>query len=75
MKRLYKSTTNRKIWGVCGGLAEYFDVDATIIRLVLVLLTCFTAGFPGVLVYIIAAIIMTYRPQYEEIIIEKQENK
>lgn len=55
-KRLYKSKTNRVFFGVCGGLGEYFNIDPTIIRLILVLLIC-GAGF-GLLAYIIAAIIM-----------------
>ncbi len=59
-KRLYKSNTNRVLCGVCGGLGEYFNVDPTIIRLLIVLLV-FGAG-TGVLAYIIAAIIMPERP-------------
>lgn len=39
-KRLYRSATDRKIFGICGGVAEYFDIDPTIVRLALVLL-CF----------------------------------
>lgn len=37
VKRLYRSRDERKIWGVCGGIAEYFEVDPTIIRLIAVL--------------------------------------
>lgn len=55
-KRLYRSTTDRKLCGVCGGIAEYFGIDSTIVRLALVLLTLL--GFSGIIVYIIAAIIM-----------------
>lgn len=55
-KRLYKSSVNYKICGVCGGIAEYFDIDPTIIRLAWVIF-CF-AGGSGVFAYIIAAIIM-----------------
>ena len=55
-KRLYKSTTNRKIFGVCGGLAEYFNIDPTIIRLIWALLI-FCAG-TGFLAYIIAALVL-----------------
>ena len=57
-KRLYKSNTNRVLCGVCGGLGEYFNIDPTIIRLVLLLL-CFTGT--GILAYIIAAIIVPER--------------
>ncbi len=56
MRRLCKSSTNKMLCGVCGGLAEYFNIDATIIRLVAVLL-CASWG-TGLLAYIIAAIIM-----------------
>lgn len=59
-KRLYKSNTNRVLCGVCGGIGEYFNVDPTIIRLLMVLLV-FGAG-TGILAYIIAAIIMPERP-------------
>ena len=59
-KKLYRSKTNKKIFGVCGGLAEYFDIDATIVRLVLVLAVLF-AGV-GVLAYLIAALIMPVKP-------------
>lgn len=56
-KRLYRSRTNVMISGVCGGLAEYFDIDPTLVRLGYVLLTLFTL-FSGVVFYIIAALII-----------------
>ena len=49
--------------GVCGGLAEYFDVDATPIRLLFIALTIFTALFPMVIFYIIAWIIVPVEEQ------------
>ncbi len=55
-KRLYKSSTNRVLCGVCGGIGEYFNVDPTIIRLIFVLFV-FGVG-SGLLAYIVAAIIM-----------------
>ncbi|NLA04861.1 MAG: PspC domain-containing protein [Firmicutes bacterium] len=58
MKRLYRSRSDTMIAGVCGGLAEYLGIDSTVVRLLYMLLSVFSAGFPGVLVYIIAAIIM-----------------
>ena len=45
-KKLYRSTENRMIAGVCGGIAEYFDIDATLVRLVAVLLLL-PGGVPG----------------------------
>ncbi len=56
MRRLVKSQTNRLISGVCGGLGEYFQVDATLIRLLWALF-CLMGG-SGVVAYIVAAIIM-----------------
>jgi len=53
-QRLYRSQTDRMIWGVCGGLAKYFDVDPTLVRVVAVLLI-FANGF-GILAYIVLAI-------------------
>ena len=55
-KRLYKSTVNCMLCGVCGGIAEYFDIDPTLVRLAWVILTCF--GSAGIWAYIIAAIII-----------------
>ncbi len=55
-KRLYRSRNQRMICGVCGGIAEYFNVDPTIIRLAWVLFSL--AGGSGLLVYFIAAIII-----------------
>ncbi|WP_081843170.1 PspC domain-containing protein [Butyrivibrio sp. WCE2006] len=59
-KKLYKST-DKKVCGVCGGIAEYFGIDPTIIRLVYVILVIFTGV--GILPYIIAAIIMDDNPK------------
>lgn len=56
-KRLYRSTTNKMIAGVCSGIAEYFDADPTIIRLVAVILLI-TTGPLAVVAYIAAAIIV-----------------
>ncbi len=55
-KRLYRSRSDRMISGVCGGLAEYFDIDPTIVRLIAVLLV-FLNGV-GILAYLIMAIIV-----------------
>ncbi|SFU38534.1 PspC domain-containing protein [Butyrivibrio sp. M55] len=60
-KRIYKSN-DRKICGVCGGLAEFFGIDPTIVRLVYAILAL-TYG-SGLLIYIIAAIIMDDKPDY-----------
>lgn len=55
-KKLTKSRNDRKLCGVCGGLAEYLNLDSTIVRLIWVLLVL--AAGTGVLAYLIAALIM-----------------
>ncbi len=55
-KKLYKSSTDKQLEGVCGGIAEYFDVDSTLIRLLWVFFAVMGGG--GLIAYIIAAIIM-----------------
>lgn len=55
-KRLRKSATDKKLAGVCGGIAEYFGVDSTIVRLVFALLT--VGWGSGVAVYVVAALVM-----------------
>ena len=59
-KRLYRSRENRMICGVCGGIADYFNVDPTLIRLGLVLLACTGSG---ILAYFIAAIKIPDQPR------------
>ena len=59
MKKLYKSETNRMIAGVCGGIAEYFETDATLVRLGFVAFSLL--GGSGVLAYLIAAIVIPGR--------------
>lgn len=55
-KRLYKSQTDKKICGVCGGIAEFFGIDPTVVRLIWALLI-FCAG-TGLLAYIVAALVL-----------------
>ncbi len=55
-KRLHRSVVDRKIAGVCGGIAEYFNIDPTAVRLLWAVLSC--VGGSGILAYIIAALIM-----------------
>jgi len=56
MKRLCKSNTNKKICGVCGGIAEYLNADPTMIRLAFLLISALAGS--GIAVYIIAALVM-----------------
>ena len=57
MKKLYLSDTDKKICGVCGGIAEYFDIDSTLVRLAWVVLSLMSVG-GGIIVYIAAALIV-----------------
>ena len=59
MKQLYKSSANRRIAGVCGGIGEYFGIDPTLVRLGFVALSLLAGG--GLAAYIIAAGIMPER--------------
>lgn len=62
-KVLYRSSTDKKFAGVCGGLAEYFDVDPALMRLVWVLFIVFTGFVPGLIAYIVAAMVMPKEPE------------
>ena len=58
-KKLYRSTTNKTIAGVCGGLAEYLNVDTTIIRVIWALIALSGAGL---IAYLICALIIPEKP-------------
>ena len=59
-KRLYRSRDDRMIAGVCGGLGDYFNIDPTIVRLILLFLMLWGGG--GILVYILAWIVIPEQP-------------
>ena len=59
-KKLYKSNTNKTLDGVCAGIGEYFNIDATVIRLAWVVFSLL--GGSGILAYIICAIIIPRKP-------------
>ena len=61
MKKLYRSTTDCRVLGVCGGIAEYLNVDATVVRMITAALCI--AGGTGILLYFAAALIMPAAPQ------------
>lgn len=63
-KRLYRSDTNKMLAGVCGGIAEYFDIDPTIVRLGWIFLSL--AAGSGLIVYIICAIVIPKKSSYHE---------
>jgi len=62
-KRLYRSRTNRTISGVCGGLGQYLNMDPTVVRVLWVVLSLFTTGFPGLILYIILACVIPEEPE------------
>lgn len=68
-KRLYRSREDRRISGVCGGIAEYLGIDPTVVRILWVILAL--AGGPGVLLYIIMAVIVPEEPEYVQSTAEK----
>ncbi|MDP4281222.1 MAG: PspC domain-containing protein [Bacteroidota bacterium] len=59
-KRLFRSNTNKVIGGVCGGLAEYFDMDPTLVRIIFVILAVCAGG--GVLIYLILWLVTPEKP-------------
>lgn len=61
-KKLYRSAHDKKIAGVCGGIGAYLDIDPTLIRLGWIVLTILTGIVPGVIGYLIAAIVMPREP-------------
>ena len=61
MKKIYRSTTDKKIAGICGGLGEYTNTDSTLWRLVFILLLL-PGGVPGLLLYIVMWIIVPEKP-------------
>ena len=65
-KRLMRSSNDKLLGGVCAGLAEYFDFDPVLVRIAYAFLTIFSAGFPGLLLYIILAILMPEAEREDE---------
>ena len=66
MKKLYRSETNKMIAGVCGGIAEYFDIDAALVRLGFAVFSII--GGSGILLYLAAAIII---PQKGDVMVNQ----
>ena len=73
-KKLYKSS-NKKISGVCAGIAEFFEIDPTIVRVIFALGTFFTAALAGIIVYAILAFVMPQSPFPEYQYNEYEENR
>jgi phage shock protein PspC (stress-responsive transcriptional regulator) len=58
MRQLYRSRRNRRLCGLCGGLAEYFDIDPTLIRVGVLVAAVLTGFVPILLAYLLAALIV-----------------
>lgn len=61
-RKLYRSKTDRKLLGVLGGIAKYFNIDATILRIIYVLLSIFVIGCP-IIIYLIVALVIPEEPE------------
>lgn len=59
-KKLYRSKTNRMLVGVCGGIAEYFNIDPTVVRVIWAIAS--VLGFAGVVAYIVCAFVIPEKP-------------
>lgn len=66
-KKLFRSSENKVFAGVMGGFGEYFDIDPVLLRVIYVGFSVFTAVFPGILAYILMALIMPVRKNSIEI--------
>ena len=64
-KKLYKSNSDKKIDGVCAGIAEYFNLAPTVVRIAWIIFSCL--GGSGLLAYLICAIVMPRKPDYIEV--------
>lgn len=60
-KTLYRSKTDRKIAGICGGMGKYFNIDPTVVRVVFVLLLL-PGGLPGILPYLVLWVVIPEEP-------------
>lgn len=63
MKKLYRSS-NRILAGVCSGIAEYLNIDPTVVRVLYIVLSFFSAAFPGLLLYLI---LLLFIPNYDQV--------
>ena len=63
-KKLYRSKTEKKIAGVCGGIAKYLNIDVTIIRLIWAIVSVFAGT--GLIAYLVCALVIPEEPDYIE---------
>ena len=65
MKKLYRKRNDKKIAGVCSGIADYLNIDVTVVRVIWALVTLFSLG-AGLIAYLICALLMPEEPDYIE---------
>lgn len=61
-RKLYLSNSDKRLTGLCGGIAEYFEMDASLVRLAWILFTVVTGIVPGVIAYLIASLVIPKAP-------------
>ncbi len=71
-KRLVRSRTDRKIAGICAGLAHYFDLDVSLVRILCFFLTLATGACPGIVTYLLAWIIIPSEPELKPVLAAQQ---
>ncbi|MFN3586647.1 MAG: PspC domain-containing protein [Moraxellaceae bacterium] len=62
-QKLQRSRQNKMLAGVMGGIAKRYDMDATVVRIIFVLVSLFSAAFPGILVYLILWVLIPQEPE------------
>jgi Putative stress-responsive transcriptional regulator len=62
MRKLYRSVTDNKLTGLCGGIGQYFGIDSTVVRLLFVVTALFSFG-STIVVYVLAALLVPKEPQ------------
>jgi phage shock protein PspC (stress-responsive transcriptional regulator) len=71
-RKLMRSHAERKIGGVCAGLAQYFDLDVSLVRILCIFITLATGVCPGVVTYLIAWIIIPQEPELKPVVAAQQ---
>lgn len=71
MKKLYRSSTDSVLAGVCGGLAEYFQIDSGLVRIIFIILLLATGVAPFGIAYVIAILMLPYKPQGPNVVSEQ----
>jgi phage shock protein C len=72
VSKLQRSRADRKIAGVCAGLAEHLGIDVTLMRLIWVFVVVMTGIFPGVIVYLLAWMVMPEEPETKPVVVTPQ---